>query len=139
MPPPPVAGAAVGIARAVRVRVADGRALELGDADGRGLELGDADGLGLGDLRVRLGLGEVLALAETLAEMLAEADALAPGDNFGNVVDGDDVQAATAADTSTAVKPAAVSLAMNPVPAIVRRIFTRCLEAPGNIAGNRFL
>lgn len=102
VPPPPVAGAAVGMRQAEGVRVADGRTLALRVADGRAV----------GVLSVPVGLGEVLG----------DAEVVTPGDNFGNVGCGDPVQATTAADASRAAKLAAVSLALNPGPAVVARL-----------------
>jgi hypothetical protein len=85
-----VAGAAVGIALAEVVRVADGRALALGVADGAAL----------GVVVVTLGPGEVLD----------DAELATPGDNFGGVGCDDPVQATTDAEASTAAKLTAVSL-----------------------------
>ena len=90
MPPPPVAGAAVGIGPAEFVRVADGRALALRVADG----------VALGVLAVAVGLGEVLD----------DAELATPGDNFGSVVSDDPVHATTDAEATTAAKLTAVSL-----------------------------
>ena len=103
MLPPPVAGAAVGDGPAEGVRVADGRA--------RAVRV--ADGLTLGVLAVAVGLGE----------MLGDAEVVTPGDNFGGVAGGDPVQATTDAEATMVAKPTAVSLALNPLPAVVVRIF----------------
>ena len=111
MPPPPVAGAAVGIACAVCVRLADGRALALRVADGRGLALGVADRLGLGVLCGLVGLP------------VGDAEAVAPGDSFGSVVCGDEVHPTTAPDANTAAMPTAMSLALNTVAAVGVRTF----------------
>ena len=98
-----MAGAAVGNEPAEGVCVADGLAVALGVADG----------LTLGVLTVAVGLGE----------MLGDAEVVTPGDNFGSVTCGDSVQATTDAEATMAAKPTAVSLALNPVPAVVVRIF----------------
>ncbi len=115
MPPPPVSGAAAGIGLAACDCVADGLALPLRVADG----------LTPGVLSVALGLGELLGemLREMLREMLGDAEAETPGDNFGSVVGGDDEQDATHAEPARAAKATAVSLALNPVLAVVVRIF----------------
>ncbi len=55
--------------------------------------------------------------------MLGDAEVVTPGDNFGSVACGDPVQATTDAEATMAAKPTAVSLALNPVPAVVVRIF----------------
>ncbi len=102
MPPPPVAGAAVGDGPAEGVRVADGRAPALRVADG--LTLG------------------VLTVAVLLGEMLGDAEVVTPGDNFGGVACGDPVQATTDAEATMVAKPTAASLALNPVPPVVVRI-----------------
>ena len=95
-----MAGAAVGIAPAEVVRVADGRALALRVADGRALALRVADGAALGVLVVTVGRGEVLD----------DAELAIPGDNFGSVGCDDPVQATTDAEATTAAKLTAVSL-----------------------------
>ena len=116
MPPPPVAGAAAGNELAEDLGVADGLAEWLAGA------LGVADGLAEALVRA---LGVVTA-AVRLSEIVGDADAVAPGENFGSVAEGvDPAQAATDAEASmvTVAHPAAVSLAPNPVPAVVVRIF----------------
>lgn len=120
VPPPPVSGAAVGIA------VVEG----LADADGL------ADGLVLG---AAVGLAEELVLGvadglEELDETLADADADTPGDSFGSVALGADPEQAaidTEASTLTITQPAAVSLAPNPVRAVAARIVTGPPRTPG--------
>lgn len=107
MPPPPVAGAAVGNGPAEGVRVTDGRAPALRVADG----------LTLGVLTVAVGLGK----------MLGDAEVATPGDNFGGA-GGDPVQATADAEATRVAKPTAVSLALNPVPAVVVRIFMELLK-----------
>ena len=107
----------MGIAPADRVRLADGRALARCVADGRALARCVADRLALGVLDVPVGLGE----------MVADAEAVAPGDKLGKVAWDDPVQPATAAAASMAAKPAATSLAVDPVPAVLVRIFTGLL------------
>lgn len=107
MPPPPVAGAAVGNGPTEGVRVADGRALALRVADG----------LTLGVLTVAVGLGE----------MLGDAEVATPGDNFGGA-GGDPVQATADAEATMVANPTAVSLALNPVPAVVVCIFMGLLK-----------
>ncbi len=55
--------------------------------------------------------------------MLGDAEVVTPGDNFGGVAGGDPVQATTDAEATMVAKPTAVSLALNPLPAVVVRIF----------------
>lgn len=130
VPPPPVAGAAAGNELTEGLGVADGLTeglvLVLGVADalaeGLALALGVADALAAG-LACAPG---VVAVAVRLGEMAGDADAVAPGVNFGSVAEGaDPAQAATDAEASmaTVTQPAAVSLAPNPVSAVVVRIF----------------
>src|SRR5258707_10544352 len=100
VPPPPVAGAAVGNGLADRLRVTDG------DADGLADRLGDdvADGLGVG-------LAEMLALGVAtpgvpLAEAAAVADALVVDEDVGSAAEDEDVvQAETAAEASMVAMP----------------------------------
>lgn len=99
VPPPPVAGAAVGNA------LGDG----LGDGDG------DADTDGLAE-----GLGVSLALAEAVAVALGVGEPVAPGDNEDPAEGGEDpVQAETVAEASMVMvpQPRMVSLARSPLPA----------------------
>jgi hypothetical protein len=121
VPPPPVAGATVGNEVAEGVGVADGLAL--------GVAEGVADALALG---VAERLTEVLALgvAEGLAEAVNDAEAV-PGDSFGSVALGADPEHAatdTEATIGTAAQPTTVSLAPNPVRAVVVRIFIGSLR-----------
>lgn len=132
VPPPPVAGAAVG----------NGLADRLGDAEGRG----EADRLGEGERPgeaagrddvegLALGFG-VVALAP-LGRLVGVAEPLAPGENVVGVAEGDDpVQAETDADASMvkAAQPTAVSLALNPVPAMTARTFMGPPHASGKVA-----
>jgi hypothetical protein len=135
VPPPPVAGATVGNGVAEGVRVGDGRESALRVADG--LALGVADGLarGVADGLARGGADELargVAVALCVGEVVGEADARAPGDRLGSVAEGVDPEHATInAETATVMvaKPAAVSLAPSPGPAVVRRIFMGLLMA----------
>ena len=127
MPPPPVAGATVGNGVAEGVRVGDGRESALRVADG--LALGVADGLARGGADE---LARGVAVALCVGEVVGEADARAPGDRLGSVAEGVDPEHATInAETATVMvaKPAAVSLAPSPGPAVVRRIFMGLLMA----------
>jgi hypothetical protein len=120
-----VAGAAVGIAVAEGLAVADGLAegVALGVGDGLAEELvpGVADGL-------------AEERDEILADADADADADAPGDSFGSVALGaDPAQAAIDAEASipAITQPAAVSLAPNPVRTVVVRIVIGPPRTPG--------
>jgi hypothetical protein len=130
VPPPPVAGAAVG----------NGLADRLGDADG------DADGLadGLADdvadgLTDELGEGLALAVGVAipgvpLAEAVGVADALVEGEDGGSAAeDGDVVQDETAGQASMVAmpQPTAVNLALRPVPAVAVRTFMKPPHASG--------
>jgi hypothetical protein len=111
VPPPPVAGAAVGNGLADRLSAADGR------AEGVALAL------------------RVVALAELLRATLGVAEAVRAGENVVGVAEGDEdpVQAETDAEASmaTVTQPAAVSLALSPVPKmVVVRIFMGLLMRP---------
>jgi hypothetical protein len=122
VPPPPVAGAAVGNGLADRLGDAD----RPGDADGRGDadRLGDAEGRGDAE-GLPLALG-VVALALPLGRLVGVAEPVAPGENVAGVAEGEDpVQAETDADASMvkAAQPTVVSLALNPVPAMIARTF----------------
>ncbi len=115
VPPPPVAGAAVGNVVADWLEVADG----LGVADW--LEV--ADGLGVAD-GLALALG-VVALAVPLGRMVGVAEPDTPGENEVGVGEGEDaVQAETDAEATMAkvTQQAAVNLALRPVPMVVVRI-----------------
>ncbi len=129
VPPPPVAGAAVGNELDEDLGVADALAkglvpaLGVADALAEGLvrALDVADGLAAALVRA---LG-VVTVAVRLGETVGDADAGAQGVNFGSVAEGvDPEQAATDAEASmvTVAQPAAVSLAPNPIPAVVVRI-----------------
>ena len=119
VPPPPVAGAAVGKV------LADGLGVGEGECDGE--RVGVADALAEG---VALSLG-VVAVAVTLGETVAVAVAVPvgdpPGERDGGVADGvDPVQAETDTEASmvTAAQLRAVNLALSLVPAMVVRIST---------------
>jgi hypothetical protein len=116
VPPPPVAGAAVGNGLVDGLGVADG--LRVGDRLAEGLTLA----LGVATLAVPLG-GEL-----TVAELVA------PGENVVGVAGGEDaVQAETDAEASMAkvAQLAAVNLALSRVPMMVIRIFTGSPHASG--------
>jgi hypothetical protein len=128
VPPPPVAGAAVGA----------GLAVGLGVTEGDGLGVADGDGEGEGDgLVVVLGLGLALSLGEPLGEPDAVADP--PAEDEGEVVgsapdDGDPEHADTVAEASTVKMPqltAAASLALNLAPPTVLRTFMEPPHASG--------
>jgi len=107
VPPPPVAGAAVG----------NGLADGLGDADG----LGVADALPEG---LTLALG-VVTLAVPLGRIVGVAEPVTAGENGVGVGEGEDaVQAETDAEATMAkvAQQAAVNLALRPVPMMVVRI-----------------
>lgn len=112
VPPPPVAGAAVGIGLAV------------GEGLGVGLIVGLGDGLAVG-------LG--LAVGVTLGVTVGVGELVAPGEIAGGVAAGvDPEQAETAAEASIAkAAQQTVNLARRPVPMMVVRIFM----APPHAAG----
>jgi hypothetical protein len=117
VPPPPVMGAAVGNG--------------LNEGVGEGLRLALGEGLGLTlTLLVGLEVALVPSLAEVLAETLTEP--LAVGEN--TLVPGvpEDVQAETATQASTLVRPqpTAVSLTRCAVHAMAARAFIRPPRAP---------
>jgi hypothetical protein len=125
-----VAGAAVGNGLADRLGDAEGRgdAEGLGDAD----RLGDAEGRGDAE-GLPLALG-VVALALPLGRLVGVAEPVAPGENVAGVAEGEDpVQAETDADASMvkAAQPTVVSLALNPVPAMIARTFMGPPHASG--------
>jgi hypothetical protein len=136
VPPPPVAGAAVGNGLADRLGDAD----RPGDAEGRGEadRLGEADWVGETGGRddvegLVLALG-VVALAVPLGRFVGVAEPVAPGENVVGVAEGEDpVQAETDADASMvkAAQPTVVSLTLNPVPAMIARTFMRPPHASG--------
>jgi hypothetical protein len=120
VPPPPVAGAAVG----------NGLAEWRADADGCGVADAVADGLtlalGVVALAEPLALG-VVALAEPLGRIVGVAEPVAPGENGVGVGEGEDaVQAETDAEATMAkvAQQAAVNLELRPVPMMVVRIVT---------------
>jgi hypothetical protein len=141
--PPPVAGAAAGNGRGERVRAGDGRVLGLGVVVRLRLAPGAGDVLlpapdGVGDL----GLG-VLTAGVRLGEICGDVEVVAPGDNLGSVALGTDpLQATTDAEPTTVrvAKPAAVTLARNPVPPVAARVFIWLLiprKAPRETEINR--
>jgi hypothetical protein len=120
VPPPPVAGAAVGSGLADGLGVADG------DADGDADRLGVADGL-------TLALG-VVTLAVPLGRIVGVAEPVPAGENVVGVAEGEDaVQAETDAEASMAkvAQPTPVNLALSPVPMMVVRIFMGPPHASG--------
>jgi hypothetical protein len=124
--------------------VGNGLADRLGDAEGRGEadRLGEADRVGEAAGRedvegLVLGFG-VVALGVPLGRLVGVAEPEAPGENVVGVAEGDDpVQAETDADASMvkAAQPTVVSLALNPVPAMIARTFMGPPHASGKVAG----
>jgi hypothetical protein len=120
VPPPPVAGAAVGTGVAVGLGVAEG--------DGLGVVVGEGDGLVV---------WLALALGEALGETLDVADAPVEDEDEGvgsAPEDGVPEHAETVTETSTAKMPqptAASSLALSFVPATVLRTFMEPPHASG--------
>ena len=115
VPPPPVAGAAVGSGLADGLGVADGVADRLGVADGLTLALG------------------VVTLAVPLGKC-GVAEPVPAGENVVGVAEGEDaVQAETDAEASMAkvAQPTPVNLALSPVPMMVVRIFMGPPHASG--------
>jgi hypothetical protein len=112
VPPPPVAGAAVGSGLADGLGAADCSAD--GDSDG------DSDGLAEG-----LVLSE--ALAVPLGKMVEVGEVVPAGENEDDPAEGvdDPEQAETAAEASMVMvpQPMTVSIALSPVPATVVRTF----------------
>jgi len=109
MPPPPVAGAAVGNGLADRLSVADGR------AEGLALALG------------------VVTLAEPLGAIVGVAEVVPAGENVVGVAEGEDaVQAETDAEASMAMAAqlVAVNLALSPILKMVVRTFMGLLMRP---------
>jgi hypothetical protein len=109
VPPPPVAGAAVG----------NGLGEGLGDGDG------DADAVSVGvALALALGLAEAVGVPVSVPVGVAEEDA--PGENVPPAEGGEDpVQAETVAEASMvmAPQPTRVILARSPRPATAVRTF----------------
>jgi hypothetical protein len=119
VPPPPVAGAAVG----TWLDVPDG--------------LGVAEGLGVGDRLadgLPLALGE-LSLAVRPGEMVGVAEPLAAGENGVGSDEGEDPeQAETDAEANMAkvAQPTAVNRVLSPAPMMVVRIFMGPPHASGS-------
>jgi hypothetical protein len=130
VPPPPVAGAAAG----------NGLADRLGDAEGRGEAEGPGEADRVGEAAGRedveglvLGFG-VVALAVPLGRLVGVAEPVAPGENVVGVAEGDDPEQADASMVKAA-QPTVVSLALNPVPAMIARTFMGSPHASGRVAG----
>jgi hypothetical protein len=127
VPPPPVAGAAVGAGLAVGLGLAEGDGLGVVEREGLvvGLGLGLELGLGLG-----LVLGEVLAELDPLADEPVEDD----DEGVGSAPEvGVPEHAAMAREASrvTMPQPTAASLVLDPVPATVLRTFMEPPHASG--------
>ena len=125
MPPPPVAGAAVGAGLAVGLGLAEGDGL--GVVEGEGLVVGL--GLELG-LELGLVLGELLAELDPLADEPVEDD----DEGVGSAPeDGVPEHAAMAREASrvTMPQPTAASLVLDPVPVTVLRTFMEPPQASG--------
>jgi hypothetical protein len=123
VPPPPVAGAAVGAGLAVGLGLAEGDGL--GVVEREGLVVG----LGLG-LELGLVLGELLAELDPLADEPVEDD----DEGVGSAPElGAPEQAAMAREASrvTMPQPTAASLVLDPVPATVLRTFMEPPHASG--------
>ena len=119
MPPPPVAGAAVGGLLAAGLGVAD--------ADGVGVTAGDAGGLALA-------LAPVLALALAPAVPLAETAGvgeLVPGENEGEGVPAEHAETAAETRMVTVLQPATASLALSPARVMAARTFIKPPHASG--------
>jgi hypothetical protein len=100
VPPPPVAGAAVGTGLGV----------------GEGLAVGLADGVAVG---VIVGVARGVAVGLTLALAVGVGEPVAPGEIGGGVAEGEDpeqAEMATEAKMAKATQPTAVNLALRPVP-----------------------
>jgi hypothetical protein len=129
VPPPPVAGAAVGAGLAVGLGLAEGDGLGVVEREGLvvGLGLGLELGLGLG---LGLVLGEVLAELDPLADEPVEDD----DEGVGSAPEvGVPEHAAMAREASrvTMPQPTAASLVLDPVPATVLRTFMEPPHASG--------
>jgi hypothetical protein len=125
VPPPPVAGAAVGAGLAVGLGLTEGDGL--GVVEGEGL----VDGLGL-----ELGLGLGLLLGELLGELDPLADEPVEDDDEGvgsAPEDGVPEHAAMAREASrvTMPQPTAASLVLDRVPVTVLRTFMEPPHASG--------
>jgi hypothetical protein len=129
VPPPPVAGAAVGAGLAVGLGLAEGDGL--GVVEREGLVVGLGLGLGLGlELGLGLVLGEVLAELGPLADEPVEDD----DEGVGSAPEvGVPEHAAMAREASrvTMPQPTAASLVLDPVPATVLRTFMEPPHASG--------
>jgi hypothetical protein len=129
VPPPPVAGAAVGAGLAVGLGLAEGDGL--GVVEREGLVVGLGLGLGLGlELGLGLVLGEVLAELDPLADEPVEDD----DEGVGSAPEvGVPEHAAMAREASrvTMPQPTAASLVLDPVPATVLRTFMEPPHASG--------
>ena len=125
MPPPPVAGAAVGAGLAVGLGLTEGDGLGVVEGDGLVVGLGLELGLGLG-----LVLGEVLAELDPLADEPVEDD----DEGVGSAPEvGVPEHAAMAREASrvTMPQPTAASLVLDPVPVTVLRTFMEPPHASG--------
>jgi len=125
VPPPPVAGAAVGAGLAVGLGLTEGDGLGVVEGDGLVVGLGLELGLGLG-----LVLGEVLAELDPLADEPVEDD----DEGVGSAPeDGVPEHAAMAREASrvTMPQPTAASLVLDPVPVTVLRTFMEPPHASG--------
>jgi hypothetical protein len=125
VPPPPVAGAAVGSGLADGLGAtdcaADGVSDGVSDGDPDGDPDGDSDAVSDG-----LALVLAVALAVPLGEMVEVGEVVPAGENEGDpTVDVDVEQAETAAEVSMVMmpQPVTVNIALSPVPAMVVRTF----------------
>jgi len=119
VPPPPVAGAAVGA----------GLAVGLGETVGDGLGEGDGLVLGLG-----LELGLALVLGEPLGEPVADEPVEDDDEGVGSAPDvglPEHAAIVTEAHAITIPQPTAASLALSLVPATVLRTFMEPPHASG--------
>ncbi len=142
MPPPPVAGAAVGTGLADRLGVADRDAgLGVADFDPAGLGVADFDPAGLGVAWLAedwaFGLALVVGVVPPVARVgrpVGVAEPVPPGENVAGVAEGEDPeQAETDAEANmvTVAQPATVNLALSPFPRIVVRILIGPPQASG--------
>ena len=126
VPPPPVAGAAVGA----------GLAVGLGETDGDGLGdvVGEGDGLVLGlGLELGLTLGELLGELDPVADEPVEDD----DEGVGSAPEDGELEHAardTEASAITIPQPTAASLALSLVPPTVLRTFMEPPHASGRKA-----
>lgn len=121
VPPPPVAGAALGAGLAVGLGLADGDGLGVVEGEGLVVGLGLELGLGLGEL-----LGELDPVADEPVEDDDEGVGSAPEDGFPE-------HAAMAKEASrvTMPQPTAASLVLGLVPVTVLRTFMEPPHASG--------